>query len=99
MDKKKASAFLMALALLLLLAGAALAGSAGGYTVGWQVLAGGGAPALAGQVALNGTLGQPVAGLSASGSYNISGGYWYRGSLTPPPMIYYLPFIIKDQPQ
>lgn len=65
--------------LLLLLAGVAWAGSSVHYAVDWQVLSGGGAPALStsGNTSLNGTLGQTAIGLSGSSYGSLSAGFWY----------------------
>jgi hypothetical protein len=65
--------------LLLIVGGAALA--AGGEAINWWVLSGGGGPALGGNVTLNTTLGQPVAGPSAGGDVALGAGYWYTGAV------------------
>lgn len=62
------------IALLLAVGGAALAA---GEAVDWWVLSGGGAPASGGNVTLNTTLGQPVAGPSFTGDIGLGAGYWY----------------------
>ena len=65
--------------LLLLLAGAAWAGSSANYAVDRSVLSGGGAPAesSSGAVALNGSLGQTAIGSSTSPGATVGAGFWY----------------------
>jgi hypothetical protein len=63
----------------LLLVGAVWAGSSANYAMDWQVLSGGGAPALSGsgQVALSGTLGQTAIGHSPASHAALGAGFWY----------------------
>ncbi len=66
------------LALLVLLAvGVGWAGASDGPAVDWAVLSGGGAPASAGQVTLNGSLGQTAIGPAAGGEVSLGAGFWY----------------------
>ena len=62
----------------LLWTGTVLAGSSANYAINWQVFGDGGQPiANAGQtVTLNGTLGQPVSGISSATGLTLSAGYW-----------------------
>jgi hypothetical protein len=86
---------------LLLLAGLALvgmawAGSSTTYTVDWQVLSGGGAPALSGSghVALSGTLGQTAVGDSLGDGVTLGAGFGYgagRGAYS-----IYLPLVLRN---
>jgi hypothetical protein len=69
------SAFALGLVALLLAAGGAAL--AAGEAVDWWVFSGGGAPSSGGNVTLNTTLGQPVAGPSAGGDFALGAGYWY----------------------
>ena len=64
------------LVLVLSLSGVLLAGAAGGYDVPWHVLGGGGGSSSGGDYALDGTLGQPVAGRVVSTAYALESGYW-----------------------
>ena len=52
--------------------------SGSGPAIDWQVLAGGGGHASGTNITLDGTLGQPVTGLSTGGSARLSAGYWYE---------------------
>ena len=66
--------------LLLLLASGALAASSANYSMDWQLLSAGGAPAASssGHVSLNGSLGQTSI-VSSSGSHaSLWAGFWYR---------------------
>lgn len=45
--------------------------------VDWEVLSGGGAPASAGEVTLNGSLGQTAIGPSSGGEVTLGAGFWY----------------------
>jgi len=58
------------------------------HVANWHVIAGGGGHSEAGAYALDGTLGQPVVGLSSSTSNSLCAGFWC-GTLavapTPPP--------------
>ena len=74
----------LAVSMLLLLAGLALAGlvyagSADGTAVDWVVLSGGGSPASSssGRVSLNGTLGQTAIGSSTGPGGTLGAGFWY----------------------
>jgi hypothetical protein len=59
---------------LLLLPGVVVA--AGTPTIGWYVIGGGGGHADAGIYALDGTIGQPVVGLSSNAQYGLCAGFW-----------------------
>ena len=80
----------------LLLAGAVWAGSSANYAMDWQVLSGGGAPALSGsgQVALSGTLGQTAVGDSLGDGVTLGAGFGYgagRGAYS-----IYLPLVLRN---
>ncbi len=92
MNKTKQIALGLAVLLVFLLVGATLAGSSDSYAIDWQVLDGGGAPATAGQVSLNGSLGQTVIGPSTSASYGLQAGHWLENT----GVANYLPVIIKS---
>jgi len=75
----------------LLVAGMALAHGAvgeaaaqGGTEINWWVIAAGGGSSAAGDVAVNDTLGQAVAGPSQGETVFLSAGYWYGGAAAPP---------------
>ncbi len=84
--------FLM-VGLLLLATAAAAAASPGGFTLNWRAISAGGSPAssASGEMAMNGSIGQPVAGVSAGGGSDLSAGYWIGGD--PPLLLLYLPII------
>jgi hypothetical protein len=67
--------------LLLLLAGGAGATTLANFAINWQVLNGGGAPASAGNITLNGSLGQTFIGQASNGNIGLGSGYWYGASL------------------
>ena len=79
----------MTLLVLLAFAGTALAASAVTPAVDWQVLASGGGVFTGGTITLDATLGQPVAGVSTSGSAWLGSGYWYAYQ----PVHLYLPLL------
>ena len=71
----------LAVLIIVLVAGVAIAASSASFTINWQVLSGGGAPAAsAGNVKLNGSLGQTAIGHSSSASYSLDSGYWLKAS-------------------
>jgi len=78
--KKGLGAWQKALMLLLLtmgllgLAGVVLA--AEGVSIDWRVIAGGGDRAVGGEVVLNGTIGQPIIGVSYGSGLSLRAGYW-----------------------
>jgi hypothetical protein len=97
MKKTRIAALSLAVLLIFLLAGVAGAGRSAHYAIDWQVLSGGGAPASAGTVSLNASLGQTAIGPSSSASYGLSAGYWLeRGALAPGSRRLYLPLIFKN---
>ena len=77
----------------LLLAGVALA--AGSYDLSWWTVDGGGGTSSGNGYALNGTIGQPDAGMVAGGGgYTLEGGFWHGGvAATPTEMKVYLPLV------
>jgi hypothetical protein len=79
---------------LLLLAGAVWAGNSANYALDWHVLSGGGGPASAGGVTLNGTLGQTAIGPSAGGGVTLGAGFWY--GLGQGLYRVYLPVVLRD---
>jgi hypothetical protein len=77
--------------LLLVLMSAIVVLAIDGTAVDWWVVAGGGAPSNTDSITMNGTLGQPVVGLSSGGNVSLSAGYWAAGAeyLINFPLIYY----------
>ena len=51
------------------------------YQIVWSTIDGGGGRSAGGQYVLTGTIGQPDAGYSASGNYELLGGFWPGGPL------------------
>jgi hypothetical protein len=47
------------------------------YTIPWYTVDGGGGTSSGGIYALQGTAGQPDAGVLTGGEYTLTGGYWY----------------------
>jgi hypothetical protein len=88
-------AFPLLLLALLAVAGAVRAGSSVDSAVHWQVMSGGGAPALSGSVALNGSLGQTAIGPSDGRGVSLGAGFWYGAG---PGKAYpvYLPLVLRN---
>jgi hypothetical protein len=59
----------------------ALSQSGGDYILDWSTIDGGGGTSRGGQYVLTGTIGQPDAGYSAAGGYELLGGFWPGGPL------------------
>ncbi|MHC4556598.1 MAG: hypothetical protein ACYTFW_13470 [Planctomycetota bacterium] len=53
----------------------------GQYKIDWYTIDGGGGTSSGGQYTLTGTIGQPDAGWSIGGIYELLGGFWLGGSL------------------
>jgi hypothetical protein len=81
---------LIAALALLLLTGVALAFD--GYDLSWYVIGGGGGHSEAAPYALDGTVGQAVAGPVSSAPYDLCSGYWCGGAVE---YNIYLPLIIR----
>jgi hypothetical protein len=64
------------------------------YTIEWYTIDGGGGSIGNGTYALNGTSGQPDAGLASDGSYLLVSGFWGGSSAQ---YRIYLPLIIKQR--
>lgn len=54
--------------------------AAGPYQIDWYTIDSGGGTSSGGPYTLTGTIGQPVAGWSESGKYELLGGFWSGGS-------------------
>ncbi len=57
------------------------ASSEGAYVLDWSTIDGGGGTSSGGSYTLTGTIGQPDAAYSASGNYELLGGFWPGGPL------------------
>ena len=55
--------------------------AAGPYHIDWYTIDGGGGTSAGGQYVLTGTIGQPDAGWSSAGSYELLGGFWPGGHI------------------
>ena len=90
---------LVALIASLLLAGIAVAAPSG-HSVDWWVMGGGGGSGSAGNISLNGTVGQAVVGVDGSGDYVVCAGFWYGlGPCGEPPgFSVYLPTVLRNAP-
>jgi hypothetical protein len=62
-----------------------------GTVVDWWVMASGGAPSSGGSITMNGTLGQPVVGLSSGENISMSAGFWVAGTED----LVYLPMVMR----
>jgi hypothetical protein len=84
--------YLLALALLVLGTGVALAGP--GYDLSWWTVAGGGGASSGTGYSLSAAAGQADAGQMSGGSYQLSGGFWVGGvAASPGPYHLYLPLV------
>jgi hypothetical protein len=88
-NNRRAAVLLLGLAALLL-AGTALAASSS-YDLSWWTIGGGGR-SVSGSTALDGAIGQPVAGQVGQGSLVLSSGYLARPADVPQA---YLPMILE----
>ena len=86
---------LLALTVILLLAGSVLAMSSTNYRLDWftPMTGGGGAPASSASYAVNLTVGQTVIGASSSANYGVGLGYWY-GAVAQ--FRIFLPVVLKN---
>ena len=71
---QKALLFLLLTVVMLGLAGAVLAAQV--VSVDWRVIAGGGGKTEGARVVLNGTIGQPIIGVSYGSGLSLRAGYW-----------------------
>ena len=93
--RTKTSIAHLALTILLLLAGAAWAAAPAGYALDWWTVDGGGGTwsDTGGQYELNGTSGQPDAGVWSDGDYTLTGGFWSGGEVE---YRAYIPMVLKE---
>jgi hypothetical protein len=69
------------LAVCIIVGASAFGQSGGDYILPWSTIDGGGGQSSGGRYVLTGTIGQPDAAYSASGNYELLGGFWPGGSL------------------
>lgn len=69
------------LAIWMLISVSALGQSSGDYILTWSTIDGGGGQSSGGPYTITGTIGQPDAAYSASGKYELLGGFWPGGPL------------------
>lgn len=62
----------------------------------WTVDAGGTTGSTGGGYTLDGTAGQPDAGLLTGGGYTLGGGFWRGGALAPSEFQIYLPLVLRN---
>ena len=86
---------LVVIVLVLLAVIAPVALAQGGYAMTRSVIAGGGGASAGGPYALQGTIGQPVTGVSAQGDYDVSSGFWGRVQFF---FEVYLPLLLRSHP-
>ena len=93
--KKRRITFLVIIAFLLLLGGAALA-APNGFSIPWWTVDSGGGTSQGGDYAVSGTIGQPdTSSLMSGGEYTVVGGFW-GGAMTPPSTnSVYLPLVLR----
>ena len=75
------NAFFTLVAVYLLITVPSAAQSGGQYEMPWSTIDGGGGTSAGGQYIVTGTIGQPDAGYSVSGDYEVLGGFWPGGPL------------------
>jgi hypothetical protein len=81
------------LALLLASAAVVQAQTGGGYDLSWNTIDGGGGTVLSGgSYTLQGTIGQPDAGVHFGGPYVLGGGFWMGSGLRS----IYLPVVLRQ---
>ena len=93
--KKRRIAFLVIVAFLLLVGGAALA-APNDFSIPWWTVDSGGGTSQGGDYAVSGTIGQPdTSPLMSGGDYTVVGGFW-GGAMTPPSSnLVYLPMVLR----
>jgi hypothetical protein len=72
----KRAAFFISIVLAALVVSIAVAQSGNSYDLSWNTIDGGGGSSSSGGYTLDGTIGQPDAGLLSGGGYTLSGGFW-----------------------
>jgi hypothetical protein len=99
MMKRTTSILLVILLGGLLLTSTAQTFSLEGYNLSWWTVDGGGRMrSIEDGYSLSGTIGQPDAGLLASGDYSLGGGFWAPGVVTGEMHRVYLPVVLRQSP-
>jgi hypothetical protein len=68
----------------LLLGASVLVHAAANFDLWWHVIAGGGGRSASSSYAIQGSIGQPVAGSAGSSSYRVGAGFWPSGAAAAP---------------
>jgi hypothetical protein len=79
----------------LLLGGGVLAASPAGFDLDWHVVAGGGGASSSPGYVLQGTAGQPAAGVLSGGDYALGSGFWGGGEVAGSLYRACLPLILR----
>lgn len=96
MSRRKALSLLLASAVALLLTGAVLAQSGGGYDLTWWTVDGGGVSVSGGDYRVAGTAGQfDAAPPLSGGDYTLYGGFWSGGGPGSDGHSIYLPLVLR----
>jgi len=93
--KTKILILALVLALLLVLMSFIAVLAIDGTVVDWWAMASGGAPSSGDSITMNGTLGQPLVGLSTGGDVVLSAGYWVAGAVASAEYLVYLPVVMR----
>jgi hypothetical protein len=65
-----------------------------GYDLSWYTIAGGATVSAGGSYSLDGSIGQPDAGVLSGGTYQLNGGFWGGASIAKYNI--YLPLVMKN---
>ena len=89
---KRSWLLFIALLILAVAVSSVWAAPTGSYEITWYTIDGGGGTIGSGAYTLDGTVGQPDAGMLTGGGYTLEGGYWGGAAL-----VYrvYLPLVLK----
>jgi hypothetical protein len=94
MNKRKMLIAAAAMVAVSLTAVGVLAASVAEFEIGWHVVAWGGGHSASPGYALDGTIGQPDAGLLTGGDYTLGGGFWGGGGVARDCHVY-LPLTLR----
>jgi hypothetical protein len=92
---KNKQLIMLSLIACLALAAVPIASGAVGTAIDWGVFSSGGGSASSGSVSLNGSLGQPVVGVSSGGETQLSAGFWHAQAAGAPPYQVMLPLVVR----
>ena len=91
----RARLIVLVLVITLLASGVGLSATDSFAVPWWTVDGGGAAPALSGgTLTLQGTVGQPDAGVLGNGRFSLNGGFWNPSTSNPPRQLY-LPVVVR----